>query len=88
MDLSIIIVNWNTREFLSDCLHSVLESLDRIEAEVIVVDNASTDASVETVKKYFPWVKLIENTDNRGLDRKSTRLNSSHSQQSRMPSSA
>ncbi len=67
MDLSIIIVNWNTREFLSDCLHSVLESLDRIEAEVIVVDNASTDASVETVKKYFPWVKLIENTDNRGF---------------------
>ena len=67
MDLSIVIVNWNTRELLKDCLHSVWRSLAGIEAEVIVVDNASTDGSVEMVRSDFPATHLIANPDNRGF---------------------
>ena len=49
MKLSILIVNWNTRDMLNDCLHSVYATLGSMEAEVIVVDNASEDDSVDMV---------------------------------------
>lgn len=67
LDLSIIIVNWNTRDILRDCLASVFEQGGEIDFEVIVIDNASTDGSVEMVKKDFPQVTLIENSQNRGF---------------------
>jgi GT2 family glycosyltransferase len=67
MDLSIIIVNWNTRALLKACLESVENHLDGLAAEIIVVDNASTDGSVETVKKHFPNVRLVANSENRGF---------------------
>jgi len=67
MDLSIVIVNWNTREMLRDCLESLQAPLDGIQAEVIVVDNASEDGSVEMVGEYFQDVRLIANLDNRGF---------------------
>lgn len=67
MDLSIVIVNWNTRGLLRDCLESVERNLCGMAAEVIVVDNASTDGSVDMVKSLFPGVRLIANTDNRGF---------------------
>jgi len=67
MDLSIVIVNWNTREMLRDCLESLQAPLDGIQAEVIVVDNASEDGSVEMVGEYFRDVRLIANLDNRGF---------------------
>jgi len=66
-DVSIIIVNWNTRDILRNCLLSIYEQTKEIYFEVIVVDNASTDGSVEMVKKDFPQVILIENTENRGF---------------------
>ena len=53
MDVSIIIVNWNTRELLRDCLTSVFEQAGDVDYEVIVVDNASTDGSVEMVRNEF-----------------------------------
>jgi GT2 family glycosyltransferase len=67
MDLSIVIVNWNTKEFLKGCLESVWESLDGLEAEVIVIDNASTDGSVEMVRRKFPRTRLVANLENRGF---------------------
>jgi len=67
MDLSIVIVNWNTRDILRDCLKSVFEQTEGITFEVIVVDNASVDGSAAMVKGDFPKVTLVENGDNRGF---------------------
>ncbi len=66
-DLSIVIVNWNTREMLRDCLTRVREGLRGITAEVIVVDNASSDGSAGMVADAFPEVTLIRNAENRGF---------------------
>jgi GT2 family glycosyltransferase len=67
MDLSVIIVSYNVREFLKNCLISVKKSSETIECEVFVVDNNSTDSSAEMVRDEFPEVKLIANTVNRGF---------------------
>ncbi|KKQ76914.1 MAG: Glycosyl transferase family 2 [Parcubacteria group bacterium GW2011_GWA1_38_7] len=58
--LSVIILNYNTKELLSDCLKSVKDHMDEVQMEVIVSDNSSTDGSQEMVKTKFPWVKFIE----------------------------
>ncbi|MEL7672975.1 MAG: glycosyltransferase family 2 protein [Chloroflexota bacterium] len=65
LDLGIVIVNWNTRDLLRDCLRSVEQSVG-VTYRVVVVDNASTDGSAERVRAGFPRVELIENADNRG----------------------
>jgi GT2 family glycosyltransferase len=67
LDVSIIIVNWNTKELLGNCLNSIYEQAGDVDYEVIVVDNASSDGSVEMLKKEFPDVCIIENTENRGF---------------------
>ncbi|MHC4693556.1 MAG: glycosyltransferase family 2 protein, partial [Planctomycetota bacterium] len=67
MKVSIIIVNWNTENILYDCLQSVYANRGSLKFEVIVVDNASSDGSVEMVKNNFPDVILIENESNRGF---------------------
>lgn len=67
MDLSIIIINWNTRDMLRDCLDSVLDGRKPEKTEIFVVDNASTDGSQELVKQRFPEVQLIENKENLGF---------------------
>jgi GT2 family glycosyltransferase len=67
VDVSIIIVNWNTKELLRNCLSSVYEYAGNVDYEVIVIDNASTDGSAEMVKNDFQQVILIENSDNRGF---------------------
>ncbi|MFZ5516233.1 MAG: glycosyltransferase family 2 protein [Candidatus Zhuqueibacterota bacterium] len=66
MKLSIIIVNWNTRELLKKCLESVMQET-RTSYEVFVVDNASPDGSAGMVRADFPTVQLIANTTNRGF---------------------
>lgn len=68
-DLSIVIVSYNTREILKNCLQSVFSSLQNslLNTEVIVVDNASTDGSWQMVIKDFPKVKLIANKKNAGF---------------------
>ena len=68
MKLSIVIVSWNTRELLADCLASFIETLDE-DAEVLVVDNASRDGTPEWVNTHFPGVRLIENEENAGFAR-------------------
>jgi len=65
--ISIIIVNYNVREFLLHALQSINKALKNISSEIIVVDNASVDGSIQAVKKYFQNVKVIENETNTGF---------------------
>ncbi|HXK81894.1 MAG TPA: glycosyltransferase [Bacteroidales bacterium] len=67
MKLSIIIVNYNVKHFLEQCLHSVYASVISEDYEVFVVDNNSVDGSCAMVKHKFPKVKLIENKENVGF---------------------
>ncbi len=67
IDLSIIIVNWNTKKLLLDCLASVFKTVKRISMEVWLVDNASTDGSVEAAKRFYPDIKIIQNLRNLGF---------------------
>ncbi len=69
MKLSIVIVNYNVRPYLVQCLQSVRRALDGIKGEVFVVDNDSSDDSVEVLRRDFPWVHLIANTENIGFAR-------------------
>ncbi len=66
LDLAIVIVNYNTRDLLRDCLTSIYESRGDFSYEVCVVDNASEDGSVEMVRGGFPQVKLIASPVNGG----------------------
>lgn len=67
VDVSIIIVNYNTKELTRKCLKSVFEQTKNISFEVIVSDNGSKDGSVEIIKAEFPQVILIENNANLGF---------------------
>lgn len=67
MELSIIIISWNTRTMLRECLLSVFAYAPEGNFEIIVVDNASTDGSQELVRQEFPSVTLIENAKNLGF---------------------
>ena len=67
MQLSVIILNYNVRYFLEQCILSVQKALEGIDGEIIVVDNASSDGSCEMMKNKFPHIKLIENAINLGF---------------------
>ena len=67
--MSVVIVSYNVSRLLADCLTSLLEGEDGLDIEIIVVDNASQDDSVELVRTQFPTVKLIENAYNYGFPR-------------------
>ena len=69
MKLSIVIVSYNVRAYLEECLQSVRKALEDIEGEVWVVDNNSQDDSVETLRRDYPWVRLVANTENMGFAR-------------------
>ena len=69
MKLSVIIVNYNVRYYLSQCLDSVKRATQGIEAELIVVDNHSIDHSVSAIRRNHPEVTLIENMHNVGFAR-------------------
>lgn len=68
-DISIIIVSWNVRDFLDQCLQSIVPCMTRVNIEVIVVDNCSLDGSIGMVKRKYPWVKILENSYNIGFAR-------------------
>lgn len=68
-DLSICIVNWNTRELTTQCLHSIYHTDQRVSFEVIIVDNDSSDESPEAIARHYPQARLIRNTENRGFGR-------------------
>ncbi|HUW07572.1 MAG TPA: glycosyltransferase [Williamwhitmania sp.] len=67
MKLSIIIVSYNVKDFLDQCLLSVKKAINGIDAEVFVVDNLSVDGSSKMVREHHSWAKLIENDKNSGF---------------------
>ncbi|MBU4305736.1 MAG: glycosyltransferase family 2 protein [Candidatus Omnitrophica bacterium] len=67
LTLSIIIVNWNVKNYLENCIASLYNTVKNISFEIIVVDNNSIDASVEMIKNKFSQVILIENKENIGF---------------------
>ena len=69
VDLSIVIVNWNTRDLLRSCLKSIYAETKGPSFEIFVIDNASQDGSAEMIEQQFPKVHLIRNTDNVGFAR-------------------
>ena len=66
-DLSVILVSWNTRDELRACLESVVAGVQDISAELVVVDNASSDGSADMVQARFPNVRLVRNPENLGF---------------------
>lgn len=69
MKLSVVIVNYNVKYFLEQCLHSVQNACQGLSAEIFVVDNNSVDGSIRMVKEKFPDVHLIENKENTGFSK-------------------
>ncbi|MHC4126626.1 MAG: glycosyltransferase family 2 protein [Planctomycetota bacterium] len=67
IDLSVVIVSWNTRELIRGCLEAVFKGLGALSAEVIVIDNGSSDRSARMIAHEFPQVHLIANDANRGF---------------------
>lgn len=69
MRLSIVIVSWNVCEQLHDCLQSIRDNASQAEREVIVIDNSSSDGTIESIRSEFPDVLLIANNQNVGFAR-------------------
>lgn len=69
MQLSIVIVNYNVKHYLRQCLDSVRKAIEGMDAEVFVVDNHSRDGSVEYLKQRYQDVKFIESNHNLGFAR-------------------
>ncbi len=67
VELTVVVVSWNTQDLLRDCLRSVARRLDSMRSQVIVVDNGSCDGSPEMVASEFPSVELVSNADNLGF---------------------
>lgn len=67
MDISIVIVNWNSAAFLRECLRSIYSTVTGLHFEVIVIDNASFDGSEIMVRREFPEVEFIQSTKNLGF---------------------
>jgi len=65
--ISIIILNWNTRDLLTQCLNSIEQHKGNLQLEIIVVDNASTDGSQAMLKEKYPQISLITNNQNIGF---------------------
>jgi len=66
-DLSVIIINWNTRQLLLDCIASIYRTVQQATFEIVVVDNGSSDGSVEAVAKHYAGVIVIANQRNAGF---------------------
>jgi GT2 family glycosyltransferase len=69
IDLSVVIVNYNVKYFLEQCILSVQAASKKISVEIIVVDNNSTDGSCELLQQKFPQVNLIQNKENTGFSK-------------------
>lgn len=66
-DISIIIVNWNTRDLLINCIESIYKTIKNLSLEIWIVDNGSRDESVNAIRRKFPDVNIIENKENLGF---------------------
>src|SRR5574338_126564 len=69
MDLSVIIINWNSAEYVRNCLRSLFANTEGIEFEVIVVDNGSFDSCERIILTEFPTVRFLQSNDNLGFAR-------------------
>jgi GT2 family glycosyltransferase len=69
MDVSVIIVSYNNKKLLQDCLHSVVENTKGVSYEIIVVDNSSRDGSQDMLRESYPNVTLLCNKENAGFSR-------------------
>ncbi|MDO7712674.1 MAG: glycosyltransferase, partial [Schleiferiaceae bacterium] len=67
MRLSVVIVSYQVKDLLHQCLCSVERAIDGIDADILVVDNASTDGTVDMMKQWHPSVKLIASQENLGF---------------------
>jgi len=67
MNLSVIIVTWNTQDIVQECLGSLREQGQSSDTEVIVVDNASSDQTPQLIQNHFPWVRFVQNDTNLGF---------------------
>ncbi len=67
MDVSVVIVSWNSELYIHGCLESIMSAAQQHTAEIIVVDNGSTDQTVQIVRRYFPEVQVIETHANLGF---------------------
>ena len=67
MDVSIIFVNYKTKDLTIDAINSVIEKTDGLDYEIFVVDNASNDGSIETIEQTFPDINIIESDINGGF---------------------
>lgn len=67
VDISVILVNYNTKELTKNCINSIYEKTNDVDFEIFVVDNNSTDGSCEMIEAEFQQVKLIKNSKNRGF---------------------
>jgi hypothetical protein len=67
LDITVIIVSYNTREMTVECIRSVLEQTTFVMSELIVFDNASADGSVEAIRQNFPHVKVVASAQNVGF---------------------
>ncbi|MGD2050548.1 MAG: glycosyltransferase, partial [Chloroflexota bacterium] len=68
-DLSIIIVSWNVRDLLANCLDTIDRGRGELDLEVIVVDAGSDDGSPDMVREQFAWVQLVAESENVGFPR-------------------
>jgi GT2 family glycosyltransferase len=69
VDLSVVFVNWNSEDYLQECIASIYENTRGVSLEIIVVDNASPAGTVDSVKQRFPGILLIKSTQNLGFAR-------------------
>ncbi len=69
VDITVVIVSWNVAGMLGDCLDSLACDRGSLGLEVLVVDNASSDNTLEVLRTRFPWVRVIANQENRGFAR-------------------
>ena len=67
MDLSIVIVNWNSKDYLQKCIASIMDSKTEIRFEIVVIDGGSFDGSGEMLKQCYPQVKFIQSDKNLGF---------------------
>lgn len=67
IEISFVIVNWNVKYLLADCINSIYSNLNALPFEIIVIDNASNDGSVQYLTRLFPEITLISNPENLGF---------------------
>ena len=66
-DVSVVIINWNTKDLVIECIRSIREHTHTTKLEIIIVDNGSTDGTQLAIHKKFPGVKFIQNNENLGF---------------------